>query len=80
MSQLEKNLSKLPDHCAAMHPTENFPILIKKGESGYYPLSGNEENVDQYNKDRDVTPQQVEAMLAGSVFGFQVPGADPDIY
>lgn len=46
-----------------------------RGESGYRPASITD--VERYNSALGVTPAQAEAMLAGSMFGFDVPGADP---
>jgi hypothetical protein len=60
---------------------------LKRGETGYYktdiPYSTKEdarELVSEYNGKLGVTKAQEEAMRAGSMFGFQVPGADPKNY
>jgi len=72
-------LKKLPPMCAAKMPGTGEPILIKRGEMGYYGRNPNFD-VDAYNKERGITRYQVEAMLVGSMFGWEVPGADPDLY
>jgi hypothetical protein len=72
-------ISKLPVRCAAHHPTENGPIMIRRGETGYYPAPW-WLNVDAYNSARGITGAQVEAMLIGSCFGWDVPGANPDMH
>ena len=69
----------LPIMCAALMPGTREPIVIKRGESGYYPLPEGY-TVDEINKLYDASPAEVEAMLAGSMFGWDCPGADPDSY
>ncbi len=69
--------SKLPIACAARNPTDNKPIIIKRGERGYHPAA-EDLNVQMFNRRLNVTASQVEAMMIGSMFGFDVPGADPD--
>ncbi len=74
-----ENLKKLPPICAAKMPGTGEPILIKRGEMGYYGRPSTFD-VDGYNQRHGVTRYQVDAMLAGSMFGWEVPGADPDYY
>ena len=61
--------------------------FIKCGEKGYFktdiPAAGKEEAqsiVNEYNAKLGVSRAQEEAMKAGSMFGFQVPAADPRNY
>lgn len=81
-SQLEKNLVALPSMCATMHPTEDYPIIIKRGECGYFPAKLLRTSVDvkKFNDNFGITEEQVMAMSAGSMFGWQVPGAHPDAW
>jgi len=85
-----RNLSKLPDLCYGLLET-NQPghriVLLRAGERGYYntefdratmPLAAARVLVDQLNVRLGVTDAQQLAMIAGSAFGFHVPGADPD--
>jgi hypothetical protein len=72
-------LAELPATCAARHPTDESPILIQRGESGYIPLSRGF-NVERYNERHGHNAAIVEAMLVGSMFGWHVPGADPRNY
>lgn len=69
-------LQKLPKVCGARLLTDKSSILIKRGESGYHPAG----NIDivEFNRRHGITAKQVEAMLTGSMFGFHVPGANPD--
>ena len=54
-------------------------IVVKRGEKGYWP-SGipNGYVADKMNERWGVSPAMREAMLAGSMFGWDVPGADPE--
>ena len=62
-------------------------IIIRCGERGYYPSewdTGNrEENreiASSHNVRRGITDIQEAAMLAGSMFGWNTPGANPQWY
>lgn len=83
--------SALPDQCYIYVETENKIGIVKKGEMGYYKtdlLEGNnikshdeaKEFVDGLNDTLRVTPTQRRAMMAGSMFGWHVPAADPANY
>lgn len=78
---------RLPDLCYVNTLTNGIGI-VKKGESGYYvtdlaqsnglSLADNDaidELVDQFNKNLGVTKEQATAMKIGSMFGWDVPGA-----
>ena len=76
--------STLPDHCYSMLSSENRLIKIVKGESGYLDLAELHENgreiVDGKNSMLGVTKAQEAAMVVGSMFGWDKPGADPANY
>lgn len=79
--------SSLPEHCYGVLPDTGELIIIKKGESGYYrtdvAAAGKEEThalADEYNGKAGVSKAQAAAMMAGSMFGWQVPAADPKNY
>ena len=56
------------------------PVLaIARGESGYYPVHS-QLSADELNAAAGVTPAQRAAMHAGSMFGWHVKGARPDVY
>ena len=79
--------STLPDKCFAALETEDSIVLIDKGESGYVrteiqPDAGQtkQQAVDSINETLGVTKAQAAAMVAGSMFGWEVPAADPKNY
>ena len=79
--------NELPDVCFSILPSTGQLIIIKKGESGYYPSEWNtgnrEENRDiasSHNESRGISDMQESAMLAGSMFGWDTPGANPQWY
>ena len=80
--------SVLPPMCYAQLPSTGEVIMINKGESGYiptadYPDSSYEKNtviVNEGNRALGVTKAHAAAMLAGSMFGWNVPAADPRNY
>ena len=68
-------------------PSSGRLIIIRCGERGYYPSewdTGNrEENreiASSHNVRRGITDIQEAAMLAGSMFGWNTPGANPQWY
>jgi hypothetical protein len=87
-AQLEKNLAALPDICFGLNHADKSLIMIKAGEKGYYPTKGFkksdamtfDEMANHLNEGMDVTPCQRAAMEHGSVFGFDLPIAHPDIF
>ena len=72
----------LPRYCYAYLPTTQEEIRIDIAESGYIPMRKNENdgNVKKMNQELGVTPAQAKAMQIGSMFGWDVPGADPKSY
>lgn len=80
---LAANLAKLPEVCYAVEITSGNTIILKKGENGYhdpqYGVQG-EEAVNHFNDRMGVTRQQRAAMEFGSIIGYHLPGANPDIY
>lgn len=75
--RLHERLSKLPPVCASRLPGTGEVILIERGSSGYYHGQGGLDP-DEFNEAIGATPAQVQAMEVGSMFGWELPGADPD--
>ena len=77
----------LPEHCYGVLDTTGELIIIKRGETGYYrtdySTNNKSENMklkDYYNDILGVDHVQEQCMKAGSMFGWHVPGADPNNY
>jgi hypothetical protein len=68
-------LDDLPELCLLKSLTDGETIAVRKGELGFWPMAGRD--AAQFNTRQGITPAQVEAMRAGSMFGFDVPAADP---
>ena len=73
--KLAEVLNDLPELCMVKDPAGQGYLMVKRGEKGYWQCI----TIDPegFNLKRGITRAQQEAMLAGSIFGFDVPGADP---
>lgn len=72
-----ENIAKLPDMCAAYKLEDGSPIFLHVGMMGYHPAPPGLD-VPAFNERHGVTRAQVNAMMIGSCFGWEVPGADAD--
>ena len=79
--------STLPERCYSILESTGDIIIIQKGEKGYYHVEvteGTKEDnrsfVDSQNEKLGISKAQEEAMKAGSMFGWDVPAADPQSY
>ena len=77
----------LPDACLTLKPSDGALIYIERGQSGYNSsnwdtgnLNENRIIADYYNEQRGISRAQEEAMLNGSMFGWDTPAADPRHY
>ena len=78
---------RLPDYCLSVLPSDGTLICIKRGEQGYRlsdwnvdSLERNRNIADYHNLKRGITPAQEQAMVNGSMFGWDTPAADPRTY
>lgn len=79
--------SSLPEQCYGTLLDTGKIVIYKRGETGYYktdiPHTTKEDAralVDEHNARGGVSKAQEAAMAAGSMFGFDVPAADPANY
>ena len=80
--------SSLPEQCFSVLPSSGELIRLIRGEQGYSPchdlstpaVQRNREFADERNGKNGISKAQEAAMLAGSMFGWQVPAADPKNY
>ena len=79
--------NELPETCFSILPSSGQLIIIRCGERGYYPSewdTGNREKnrdiASSHNESRGISDMQESAMLAGSMFGWNTPGANPQWY
>lgn len=79
--------SSLPKQCYGTLLDTGKIVIYKRGETGYYktdiPYTTKEDAralVDEHNARGGVSKAQEAAMAAGSMFGFDVPAADPANY
>ncbi len=87
-STMPEEKSELPDTCYSTLPSSGELIMLKRGESGYYPPDFNpikllehwgtgRQAANALNARAGITRAQEEAMVAGSMFGWNMPGANP---
>lgn len=80
------NLAKLPELCYATNPSLSGDgdaiVILKRGERGVHPYIAASAKADAHadllNARMGVTPAERRAMEMGSMFGWDIPGADPD--
>jgi len=81
-----KTAEGLPEEAYYTHPFDPLRVIkVIKGESGYYPQMFRFTDAAAAKKAADclnagLSKGQVEAMRAGSMFGWHCPAADPAIY
>ena len=86
MTDVLETLQKLPPKCYVpllSNPTQT--ITIWRGSMGYtlWKVFETQEAAKEYCdwvNYGHATADQIEAMMVGSMFGWGVPGADPDMY
>lgn len=77
-------MDKLPEFSFVALSSNDEVVVVKRGVSGYWPYNDGmykgKDSATTLNVMIDVTPAQAAAMLAGSMFGWNCPGANPDNY
>jgi len=79
----------LPELCYSVSETTQEVIMIKRGEMGYYPvplpwkdvtITEAESYANNQNEMRGIMSEERMAMEVGSIFGWDLLGADPQTY
>ena len=71
----------LPEKSFAVNTITGETILIKRGESGYYPQDSlKDRDCDELNETFGVTKAQAEAMYHASMFGWDIPASNPELW
>ena len=78
----------LPRMCLAVEPSSGDLICIKRGQSGYYASNWNrpgerehnQRTADIMNERWGISVAQEQAMICGSLFGWDTLAADPRSY
>lgn len=76
----------MPERCFGYLQASGEIVVLQKGQKGYAPTDKYAENespqecVDALNRAMDVSKAQAAAMMAGSMFGWETPAADPANY
>lgn len=81
MAPAERGTEMAKEHkfCYARNEVTGKTILIKRGEEGYYEAIKGYENLDpdKLNERLGVSKEEAEAMVLGSMFGWDCPVAKP---
>lgn len=76
----------LPEYCFVCLKTTNEVVLVNRYQMGYSPTrEGNlpwygQETADAANAERGINKAQSQAMEMGSMFGWDIPAANPAMY
>jgi hypothetical protein len=74
---------QLPEMCFVKNDETGETVMVRAQVRGYFSAHkyvGKNADVDDLNQRIGVTKRQAAAMKVGSMFGFHVPGADPNKY
>ena len=87
MRRKQMRRNELPDTCLSTLPSTGQLVVLKHGVRGYYRSewdtgnrAENRDIADSHNRRRGITDIQETAMMAGSMFGWDTPGAEPQWY
>jgi len=81
-NSIRENINALPDKCAIYHIVTKKPIILVLGEKGYYEADylNTPEKVQAFNQAFKADAAMIAAMELGSIAGFEVPGANPELW
>jgi hypothetical protein len=75
-----ETLPRLPALCATRIAETGEAVILRAGATGYWRSTriNTEADIHTFNEMTGATPASVLAMLHGSRYGWDSPGADPD--
>lgn len=73
-------IDNLPDSAGVRPFNDDAPVTVVERECNRYIPIYVQRSADELNALEGITPAQREAMLAGSLFGWNCPAAQPDRY
>ncbi len=76
MGQIHETLARLPEKAFVWVDSRQEIGVVQLGQHGYVPYQMGQHTIPQLralNEELGVTPAQSEAMLIGSMFGWNVP-------
>ena len=68
-------MSEQPQVCYTEHPVTKLTVVLRRGAMGYYDTEYSRCCPDVLNCRIGVTKEQEQAMVAGSMFGWDCPAA-----
>ena len=84
---VQREQKQMPRICWSRLKSTNEIVLLRYGVKGYFPFpmerplpQNTQQVVDELNQDVDISKAQAAAMEAGSLFGWNIPAADPKNY
>lgn len=84
MTTVQDRIAAFPSHIALRNLGDNSLIMVQPGVAGYWPLPASIDTLDAADAylarlfgARAATNREREAAAVGSMFGWEVPGADP---
>lgn len=87
LMEVQRKAKNMPEFCNTRLRSTGEPIAIKYGVPGYIPLKGLtgskteiDKRIAELNQYHGADKAQIAAMEAGSLFGWHIPAANPNMY
>jgi hypothetical protein len=80
IGKTEDTFDDLPEFCYSTSELNGKTILIKRGETGYYTTTYADIPAQSLNEQLGIIKEEQIAMVHGSMFGWDTPGANPLAY
>lgn len=87
LMEVQRKAKNMPEFCNTRLRSTGEPIAIKYGVPGYIPLKGLtgskteiDKRIAELNQYHGADKAQIAATEAGSLFGWHIPAANPNMY